>query len=192
MRGSIRWLLAGLVFAIALSSLSAAPVRAATVPFHLYGDAGDGWGSTAASQTNPGPTLTVTVGDRVNLTLHSVDGVLHNWFLDLNDDATWDAGEPRTSDFEGTEVATFEFLAPGAGTYRYRCEYHAGTMTGSLVVQAAGGTTPSGDSSLVLYAGLAVAVIVAVVALVMWRMRKTRLATPEDARRNLAETLEKK
>lgn len=165
-------LLLGLILGIAMAGLAPTPVRAATVPFHVYGHTSDGWGTSASSQTNPGPTLTVNAGDRVNLTLHSVDGVLHNWFLDLNNDGNWDQGEPASDDFQGTAVVQFEFLAPGAGTYTYRCEYHPTAMRGSLVVQGTGGgPAPSGDNTL-LYAGIGVVAAVVVVAAALMLRKK--------------------
>ena len=160
-------------FAVALMAVAALGPIATAAPrtFHLYGDFSDGWGDVQVTQTNPGPTLTVAQGDTVTVVIHSVDGAVHNWYLDLNGDGARDAGEPFTADASDlTAVSSPEFNAPAPGTYTYYCQYHQETMRGSFVVTAAG--APPGDSGLLLYAGIGIAiVIVAVVGVLAMRGR---------------------
>jgi len=149
---------------------------AAEVTFNLFGTI-NGWGLSAGTITNPGPTLTVNASDSVTLILHSTDGVRHNWFLDVNNNRVRDANELVSPDFdEGTPIVTWTFTAPAAGTYTYRCQYHPTSMTGTLSVQGAPGTQPAGglDWTLILVIVVAVAVIgaVAAVAAVAARRRK--------------------
>ncbi len=127
--------LAALVFAIVASVFVVAPAAAELETFTLYGDTSTGWGSTSTSITSPGPHLTVTVGDTVNLTLHSADVVRHNWFVDYNNNSVPDSGEPSSADFLGTTAGTFEFTASRTGTYWYKCRYHTTIMIGQITIQ---------------------------------------------------------
>jgi plastocyanin len=128
-----------LVAVLGLGTLVLAPVRVAAddVGFTLYGDAADGWGFASDNMSNPGPTLVVYAGDRVNLTLIGNDSALHNWFIDYDNDLVDDPEEPNSADFVGTTIS-FEFFAARAGTFTYRCRVHSTTMTGTIEVRAAG------------------------------------------------------
>jgi len=136
-----------LLAALVLAGLAVVPPRAAAtdagpaaaddVAFTLYGDAAGGWGPASDDMTNPGPTLVVYAGDRVNLTLIGNDSALHNWFIDFDGDLVDDPDEPNSADFQGTTVS-FEFLAGRAGTFTYRCRVHPTTMTGVIEIRAAG------------------------------------------------------
>lgn len=128
-------LLAGLSIAIIASAFAIAPARADTVPITLFGSAGGGWGYTATSIASPGPRITVTQGDVLALTLHSQDGVTHNWFVDYNNNNVVDPGEPSSADFTGSTAGSYTFTANRTGTFTYKCKYHPTVMVGTIVVQ---------------------------------------------------------
>ena len=136
-RNRTAFFVAALALAFVASVFVVAPAQADVESFTLYGGQSAGWGFTGVSLTNPGPTITVTQGDTVDLTLNSVDAtnVLHNWFVDYNNNNAPDAGEPTSSDFSGTTPGTFSFTADRVGTFTYRCAYHPTTMTGQIVIQ---------------------------------------------------------
>lgn len=124
-------------FAILVAGPTAA---AATHSFTLYGAVTKGWGFGPNNITNPGPSLTVAVGDTVKLELFSNDSVEHTWFIDFNGNLTADANEPISGSITSSTVATwFNFTVPSGhvGTYTYRCSIHPTTMTGSITIQAA-------------------------------------------------------
>ena len=165
----------GLALAVALSYLVPTPAAAADQVFHLYGSFSQGWGDAPTALTNPGPTLTVTEGDSVTVTIHSQDAtVTHNWYLDLDGDNARDAGEPFADDVSGTSASsTPPFTAPPPGTYTYFCEYHQSTMRGTFVVQSAGTNPPAGqDLTPALYAGIVVLVVVAALVAMMYMRGK--------------------
>lgn len=107
-------------------------VRGGTSSFHLFGSASLGWGFTAGTITSPGPTMTVSQGDLVNLTLTSQDGFPHQFFVDYNGNAIPDAGEPTSPQFSST--INFQFTATVAGNFTYRCAIHPFVMFGSFIV----------------------------------------------------------
>ena len=134
-------LLAGATFAAAAPSPSAVAPSADGAPawtYTLYGDALKGWGSNASTITTPGPTLTVTTGEALDLHLISNDGVTHTWFVDLNNNSALDPSETSSGYFNATTgpiwYNTTVTFAPD--TYTYRCSFHPGAMWGELVVMA--------------------------------------------------------
>ncbi|MGQ0796898.1 MAG: hypothetical protein ACT4OI_03400, partial [Methanobacteriota archaeon] len=100
------WILAAFLLTAALPLVVGAPAASAdAVRFTLYGHALQGWGPDAGNITNPGPRLVVYLGDVVNLTLVGADpGVLHNWFIDYDNDMIDDPEEPDSDDFMGTTI----------------------------------------------------------------------------------------
>ena len=128
-------ILALLAFAMVASVFAVVPAQADTKSFTLFGSASGGWGSTATSLANPGPTITVTQGDTVALTLNSQDLVPHNWFIDFNNNNGVDTGEPSSNDFSGSTAGSFSFTADRVGTFTYKCKYHPTTMTGQIVIK---------------------------------------------------------
>jgi plastocyanin len=129
----------GIAFALVASGLSVTTVRAnpgVERNYTLFGDLVQGWGFTDTTITEPGPDLTVSVGDDVTLTLNSADGEPHNWFIDYDNDNVVDSGEPSSADFE-TSTITYTFTPDRAGTFTYRCRFHPTTMTGTIIVQPA-------------------------------------------------------
>ena len=106
-------------------------------------------------------TITITVGDRVTWT--NQDAVEHT--------ATATSGAFDTGLLGNGVSATFRFTT--AGTYRYLCTPHP-TMTGTIVVRAAGGVAPPPTDALDGSAGdggppwnLALAVAVGLALLVL-------------------------
>ncbi len=105
------------------------------------------------------PTTTVNVGDTV--TWDNSSGVAHT--------ATADGGSFDTGSIADGASASVTFNA--VGTFPYHCTFHA-QMTGSIVVQAAGGVTPAptdtapppekphGDTAAVVLALLGVVMLV--------------------------------
>lgn len=118
-------------------SLTLPPLSAgATQSLTLYGNAANGWGTTAENITRPGPHLYVAYGDTVELTLYSQDTILHNWFLDYDNNTRPSQGEPKSPDFQGTTAIVWRFTPDRVGTFIYRCEYHFGTMWGYITISA--------------------------------------------------------
>lgn len=137
-------LVLGLTALIAAQSAGSGPgvSPTASVSFTLYGT-NQGWGLTAATITSPGPTLTVTLADVVTMTLYSANGVRHNFYVDYNGNGIPDATEPVSPDFSSpTTPLVYTFTAGTAGTFTYYCDYHAGKMFGTFVVQAPPANTP--------------------------------------------------
>ena len=110
-----------------------------TATYTLYGNATTGWGFTPSSITEPGPTITASVGENVTLRLLSSDGATHNWFLALDGGSSPTAGEPSSPDFSSkTTAVVYSFTVPNnVGTFTYKCRIHPTLMTGSFVIVAA-------------------------------------------------------
>lgn len=102
--------------------------------FTLYGSASAGWGFTPGTLTIPGPTIIVDQGDIVNLTLISQDGLLHNFYVDYNNDGFPGSGEPISSSFQTS--TTYQFTAGVNGSFTYFCQFHQLTMFGTFIVNA--------------------------------------------------------
>lgn len=149
------------VAAMGFSLLAAAPARAASVSYDLYGSLQGGWGLTSTSETNPGPLLKASVGDTVTITLHSTDGFSHQLLIDLNGNGVADAGEPLSPVF--TATTTLSFTASQAGTFTYICTFHGAAMEGKIQVQGTSAPSSSGasadSSGTLLIAGIVVAVL---------------------------------
>ena len=106
--------------------------------YTLVGSYITGWNGT-----NPGPTLTATMGDTVSITLKSSDGayVSHQFVIDVHRDGvttTPNCSVNKCSPFfPPTTVfpVTVDFVP---GTYTYYCSVHTASMIGSFVVQQPG------------------------------------------------------
>lgn len=169
------------VLAIGFVSLAAPPVRAASDSFTLYGSFTGGWGNSTATETTPnGPMLVVAQGDTVSISLHSSDGVTHEFFIDYNRDGAPSAGEPTSTPFN-TSTTVPSFTASQAGTFTYYCYFHETSMKGTFVVTGSSGSGPygsgpsaglGGSTLLILGIILAVVVIGGVGVLVMRRRPK--------------------
>src|SRR5207245_678968 len=77
--------------------------------FELYGDGIRGWGlqNTTTGITKPGPTLVVNQSQTITIDVHSADGMLHSWFIDLNNDKTQQATEPHSNDTASSTRYTY-------------------------------------------------------------------------------------
>lgn len=161
--------------AIGFASTATAPARGASRAIDLYGSVLAGWGTSNTSESNPGPTLSVSAGDTVTVTLHSTDGVQHEFLIDYNGNGRADPGEPVSAPFSGT--ATVTFVAGASGTFPYYCVFHPSAMKGTFVVQGTGGATPSADSMTsgtgLAVLGIVIVVVVAVGVTVLVLRRRT-------------------
>ncbi len=108
--------------------------------FTLYGSIsnppGAGWGWAANNTTSPGPHLFVGYGDKVQLTLISVDGARHDWFIDYANASSPSGADPVSPDFTSTNGIIWNFTADQIGTFVYRCQYHPSSMQGLITISA--------------------------------------------------------
>jgi hypothetical protein len=140
-------------------------------PLHLYGHTDNGWGVDPGAISDPGPALTYTLGTQLQIFLHGVDDITHNFFLDFDRDGVLDEGEPVSPNFRGDGPLEYSLTLERAGTYDYRCQYHPGTMVGQFTVEG-----PAAPANTLLIVGVVVGVIAAaaVVSLVLMRRRKPK------------------
>jgi len=123
-------------------SVKVQKAKASVQNFTLYGSISPlGWGFTSGDIKNPGPTITVTVGDVVNLTLISAEGVTHQFFVDYNGNGVRNPSEPESGTF-GAAPLVFQFTASISGTFNYRCAIHT-SMVGTFHVEPAVPEFPS-------------------------------------------------
>jgi len=179
----------GIAAALLATSAISTPAAAADVPITLYGSRAGGWGPTNTSLTTPGPLLTVHVGDNVSLSLISVDGITHRWFIDYNNNSAAGGTEPTSPNFaSATTPVVYNFtVANVTGTYFYRSDRGAGAgddltnMWGNITILVAETTPPpllGGENTVLIVAGVIV-IIVAVIAFAafFWR-RMGKPGTP--------------
>lgn len=115
------------LFGAALVFLIPVPTaQAANVSLTLYGSAATGWSFTLGGGTNPGPPISVSVGDSVTVHLIAEDSMPHALFVDLDDDFRISAGDILSDG--GTDV-TYTFTVPLApGSHYYYCSLHSADM----------------------------------------------------------------
>ena len=107
-----------------------------------------GWNSTSS---NPNPSITVTRGDNVNLSLTSGDAT-HAFYIDVSRDANWQCPQEKCSPDFPPNNPPFSFVVDfEPDTYTYYCPYHQPTMFGDFIVQ--GFTVTSSPSSLRIVQG---------------------------------------
>jgi len=140
----------------------------------LYGTAQDGWGLDPSDLSNP--ALEFSPRDTVALTLVGIDGTPHFFFLDLNGNRQYDAGEPVSKVFQAN-FTTVSFPAPSAGEYTYYCGNHPLTMSGTFRVKAE--ALPAHPPPWTLI-GLAIltAAILGIVGVVHWKRRSKKPPVP--------------
>jgi hypothetical protein len=124
----------------------------------LFASTANGWGFTMDNMTRPGPTIIVRNGDIINLTLTSVDMIIHNFFVDYNGDMVPSPGEPKSPDFPqwgmGLPTISYQFRASTVGNFTYYCMYHGGSQHGEFqVVPPPVIETPSGREEISLESG---------------------------------------
>lgn len=118
-------LLGGLVGIV----LPAPRSMAADLSLTLYGTAAGGWSLTSGAETNPGPTIVVSEGDRVTVHLISEDTFDHGLFIDFNDNGLIDYNSEVSSP-TGVDV-TFSFTVPASpGNHFYFCSIHSPNASG--------------------------------------------------------------
>ena len=107
-------------------------VQATTHDITLYGSASQGWGFTQQSMSSPGPIIDFQEGDLYNITLISVDGLSHQFFVDYNGNGIPDANDPVSQTFSST---TNILYAPDrTGEYPYYCNIHPSVMYGNVSI----------------------------------------------------------
>ncbi len=107
-----------------------------SVNLTLYGNAGRGWGLSNATISQPGPALSVHLGDTVMLTLIGNDSAPHNWFIDYDNNLAPNGDEPSSPDFNAPvgKAIVWPFVADRPGNWTYLCRYHQTSMKGSIEV----------------------------------------------------------
>jgi hypothetical protein len=121
-------------------TLNASRPLVSVVNINLYGSTTSGWGFSSETMTIPGPIIAVNKGDLVNLTLTSLDGQTHNFFVDYNGNTAYDLGEPISPDFcpppHYVLTLNYQFIAGTLGAFTYYCQYQPSIMHGTFVVTA--------------------------------------------------------
>jgi len=106
---------------------------------------GSALGNSGWNLTRPGPTISVNSGDRVSLMLKSADGLLHQWFIDFNNNSILDPDELFFSPtFNHPSVWINYTFTPvigvnvtRAGTWEYLCTFHGYAMFGRITINQA-------------------------------------------------------
>ncbi len=136
-----------LLVATGLLSIAALPIlqpakAPSTSTINLYGrvfPSPNGWGFTATTVTDPGPTVVTTPGGTVSLNLFAGDSILHQFCVDYDPDFACNTpSEPQSATFSSsTNGKPFSFIATSIpGNYTYFCTIHTTAMVGTLVVRA--------------------------------------------------------
>ncbi len=155
---------------------------AAPTHYTLYGEVSPtaGWGFNATNISAPGPTLVIAAGTNVTLTLYSVDGVAHTWFIDFDNSSSVNGGETQSPQFGGSgnqNPTNYSFTATRTGTYAYRCGIHPNLMWGVIVIVGTGSSVGPASFPVGLIPGIMLAVIVGVLFLAaVYQVRATRAA----------------
>lgn len=170
-------LVVSLTFALFASSLSAPRAAAAEKTIPLFGDRDAGWGFSNTTVTSPGPLIEVEVGDNVTLNLTSLDGRMHNWFIDYDGNNASGPGEPKSPNFGDNREYTF-IVSNVTGTFHYRSDRgtDGALMWGNITIrEASGGFLPiiGGDPTIVIIGIVAIAVAALAVAAMYARRKKT-------------------
>ena len=158
MKKSVLMLVFLLSIALLCVSLETMQVRAATQVTLYAGEKSTsvyGFGSSASSITSPGPTLTLTSGDTVTVTLHNAGTMPHNFAIVDSKSSTatvlWNSQIQSSSNpVSPGSSASVTFTVGNVGNYYYVCQVDAHValgMWGNVVVQAA---VPEYPTALVL------------------------------------------
>lgn len=151
-RGVVPSVVGVLFFVSAAAGLAVVPVSSASsgvvaisqlpsrtgiwpVNFTFYGDASLGWGFSNGTIREPGPSITVYLGDILNLTLIGHDSAPHSWFIDYNNDTQPSPGEPASPTFNNPPGKVVRWNSPALplpGTFTYRCGFHPLSMMGTI------------------------------------------------------------
>ena len=147
--GMLTFFLIGQMLPSSIWTLSPIPkAHAESHPIRLTGAFYSGWNGS-----NPGPTITVTKGDSVSLSLVSGDSAPHTFIIDVDKDGV--IASPNCSmdkcspQFTGT--ANYPFTVDfGPGTYTYYCSIHLSSMIGTFIVPGPDYGASSNPSSLTI------------------------------------------
>jgi len=175
------------IAAIALAAClgSAQPAAAADRTIVLFGDDNaPGWGPDLGNITNPGPTLTVDLGDNVTLMLTGADNTNLRWYIDYDDDSTHDANEPRSPQFHNTPTPVqWNFTADTPGTFTYREQNNPDTMNGTITIRNVTGQPPGTpfalDMNLYIVIGLTIGFVALLLVASVYARRKKEQKHPE-------------
>lgn len=148
LKGRARLVVFLALFAVAfVVAVEVQRVHAAVQEFHLYGSYVSGWGFSSGSLTSPGPTITVTEGDVVNLTLTNMDtgyyAPSHQFLLSYHNSSTPQSDDVVSSFFASGNTIVLSFTANVSGTFTYYCTVHPSPMYGTFVVNSAVPEFPS-------------------------------------------------
>jgi hypothetical protein len=137
-------LIVGLTLYLAPSILpSVTPVEASSRTISLVGTTNGAY----YYWNNTNPTITVTQGDSLTITVSSANTVAHRLLIDLDKDGYTDTTDCGTLDVcsmmvpPSYTIPSFT-INPSPGTYTYYCTVHPGSMFGSLIVQSQSSTMP--------------------------------------------------
>ncbi len=119
-----------ILFFVICFSFNSAQAQGQTQNITLYGSATQGWGFTQQSISSPGPQITFQQGQLVNLTLISVDGLAHLFYVDYNGNKVADSNEPKSPQFTGT--INYQFTPDRTGQFTYYCSIHPTVMFGNV------------------------------------------------------------
>jgi len=135
------------------------------------------------------PTITVSQGDTVSLTLQSADRIGHQFIVDVDHTGTCSTTDPCSQPFSSITMLTFTAnMAPG--TYDYACTIHPNMfvpMRFTVNPGTVGGTVlPTNEAwTYVVETGIVVALIGAFVLALLYFGRRTsgRPSIPEQSPR---------
>jgi len=96
---------------------------------------------------NTNPTITVTQGDTVTISVSSSNSVSHRLLIDLDKDGYSDTGDCGSVDVCSATVPPSYTITPftvnsNPGTYTYYCTFHPGSMFGSFIIQSQPSSVP--------------------------------------------------
>ena len=110
------------------------PVNASSLTISLV--------ATYPSWNNSNPTITVTKGDTITVSLSRVDAYMHQFLVDFDNDGAGDTGDCGTTDqcsglFTTPPPPVGPFIvSSNPATYTYYCTVHYTYMKGNFVVQS--------------------------------------------------------
>jgi len=133
------------ILVLSMIGVVAAQVRGARADsvrnFTLYGSYTSGWGFSADNITSPGPTISVTLNDVVNLTITNVDPAnsyaAHRFLLSYENSSIPQSGDALSPQISPEQTIVFTFTANVSGTFTYYCTHHPTPMYGTFIVTPA-------------------------------------------------------
>ncbi|OGS47712.1 MAG: hypothetical protein A3K66_02245 [Euryarchaeota archaeon RBG_16_67_27] len=145
------------------------PVAAPPGVVVLFGNL-RGWGFSPDSLSTPGPTLTLSEGESIELLIIGYGGafpVRHDFYVDWDRNGAPGPGDTVSADVRGNSTR-LTLRGEHVGTFTYFCAYHPSTMFGAVVVT---GASPAGGLDPLLLGGIGVAAVAVVAGVVLLRRR---------------------